>query len=80
MPASIALAPHAKSVSRRTRCFAYGRHDGTVAWLPRDSHDYLQRYPRQVGSFHLTGFLGYSRLLRAEERQLSRRVILDARG
>lgn len=80
MPANAAPVSHAHPVARRLRCFAYGRRDGTVAWLPRDKHDYLERYPRQVSNFHLTGFLGYSRLLTSEERQASRKGVLDARG
>lgn len=80
MPANVAHPPKLKPIARRLRCYAYGRKDGTVAWLPRDKHSYLERYPRQVSNFHLIGFLGYSRLLTSEERQASRKGVLDARG
>lgn len=47
--------------------FAYERTDGEVCYLPKLLHEGIQRYPHTIGHYHLTQWLGVSKLLTPEQ-------------
>lgn len=51
----------------RHRYYAYQRTDGSVCYLPKDSHDGIQRRPHTIGLYHLARWLGTTKLMTADE-------------
>jgi hypothetical protein len=51
----------------RHRYYAYERTDGSVCYLAKILHEGIQRRPHTIGLYHLTRWLGASKLLTRDE-------------
>lgn len=58
---------------RRRRYYAYERHDGSVQWMTKTTHQMLQCYPGWMSRFHVHRDLERTQLMTLNEFKAARR-------